>query len=349
MVIGIWADEVEEIVLDDNDFELLCNVSKSMTGLLYTVAEVPQVSNEISEIERELSDKIDEIFFGLEQSGVYSGYSFLPKKFKNTHPNRKEVCGSNKKSKEMPSASESLASAIFCLCMGTTGRDEDLCKTPAQSRRSWPYGTKIRMVQNEFETVWDNVVINQCIGHGGASLEKEKQNLADNVTKIKEKLEMTEKLATKKTSCDESNACAKVTKNPTWLENLREIENITNRTLVLLEEQKKRLESIRPKPETPLPSDSVSEVTSETEPDPLNAQVKAPVPEENRRQEQRKAPEAKQKLEPKVEQQTEKTPMEVYQTKAKKEEDSIQAPETNKTSGPFMTSPMIFHLATLLI
>ncbi|CCD15052.1 unnamed protein product [Trypanosoma congolense IL3000] len=335
-VIGIEANTFEDMVLDEGDFGLLCNTSKVMTGLLQTVSDASLEINEISEKEHELSVKIDETFFGVERTGGYGGYSVLPEQLRNANPSRNEVCVSQKKSHGMPSASDSLASAIFCLCMRTVQSGEDLCNIPSQNKISWPDTSQTRVAQNEFETAWDIVVMKQCIGHESANLENQKQNLADNLTKLKEKLE--KKIPVKKeNSCNESNTCAKVTKNPSWLNSLREIGNITNGTLTLLEEHKKKLKSVLQKTEAPVPSNSVSGVTSETKTAPSTVQAKTQVSGGRHKDDQRKVTEVKPKTERKGEQEPEKKSIGM----PKKEEKPIPIPDLNETSENLINTPKL--------
>ncbi|CCD13022.1 hypothetical protein, unlikely [Trypanosoma congolense IL3000] len=132
IVIRIQANNVEEILSDEGDFELLCNISSAKTGSLQTILEAYPKSDEIGKKQHELSGKVDKIFFGSGQTGGYGGYSLLPEQFKDANPRRKEIRGSNQKSDGMPSPSDSLSLAIFCLCMKITESDKDLCKISAQ-------------------------------------------------------------------------------------------------------------------------------------------------------------------------------------------------------------------------
>ncbi|CCD15092.1 unnamed protein product, partial [Trypanosoma congolense IL3000] len=191
MVIGVQSKE-EEVILNSSDFDLLCNVTKVVVGLWNVASTHDDLFDKISI----LTQKMDDIYFGSKLGEVSSGFPHLPANFERSKPKRSEVCRSSSVPNGVPLASDSLASTIFCLCMGTTGAGGELCELTIDGSGVWPDNEEETVVV-DFHPVWGASDKKGVIGKCDSS------DLGDNLTKAKE--DLTEKLDTLQTALQKKN------------------------------------------------------------------------------------------------------------------------------------------------
>ncbi|CCD15766.1 unnamed protein product [Trypanosoma congolense IL3000] len=184
LMVGVLAIIVHSKGLDEsnsNDFELPCEAIRVTTALWDTFAGLDYEPEEKVELGR----KIEEIFFSSMSNVDGKGNWNLPERFGGDKPKRSEVCTSSSSTRETPSASESLASAIFRLCT-STNEDEDLCGLKVGGiGKCADEGVDVRVT---FTNVWgdyySNGVMNRCGGTDSSSMEGAKNNLSKAITKI---------------------------------------------------------------------------------------------------------------------------------------------------------------------
>ncbi|CCD13005.1 Variant surface glycoprotein [Trypanosoma congolense IL3000] len=354
------AEEKDETNKDD--FYLLCNVTKATLGVWNAVAGKDEVSEEFDSKMSLLGQKIKELFFGEKGNKSGVGYWNMPDTFTGNDPKRSDVCLSSKSLYDMPSASESMASAILCLCMGLPGDDEDLCGSHIVGGENWPYQNPTKSVTNLFVDVWGNLhsdgVMNKCGNpDGGDDMDQQKKNLYTNVEAMKKKLETKKGILGKNDNkCEGKSSCARVTTAPDWQKKLEEIKEITQ-ALVLLEKREKQLKQNEQKTETvPTrknepgttnnPTNAPAHETSvEPTPIPVNSQV----PVEILEQKPQKAPQEKKNSDTKPKKEHEKNFVEIHSNRTGKEEDAFQTAEHNDTSSNFITCPKMFPWLALLL
>ncbi|CCD11884.1 Variant surface glycoprotein [Trypanosoma congolense IL3000] len=343
MAIGVQSNE-EEVILNSSDFGLLCNVTKVVMGLWNVADAHDHLFDKISNLTR----KMDEIYFGSKTGEVSGRFPILPADFDGQQPKRSEVCRSSSVPNGVPSASDSLASTIFCLCMGTTGDGGELCELTIDGSGVWPENEEETVVV-DFHTVWDDSDKKGVIGKCDSS------DLGDNLTKAKE--DLAEKLGalqtaldkkigsfnSNKPTCEKLSACAKVPTNPTWLKKLKEFKDLAESLELPLKTAQVAKAEV---PEAVLANGDVITHESHTENAATSAQAASAAPfhtssqnyAETSKQEPKKASEEKAVLEP-------ENPEKASTRSA------ADPPSTteNETSGSIINIPKWTSLVTLLI
>ncbi|CCD17345.1 Variant surface glycoprotein [Trypanosoma congolense IL3000] len=350
MVMGVYAGGSDVAEGSNKEhFELLCNATKVMLGVLDTVVELGARHAEIQEIgekESEISNKINEIFFGSKFGGHSDGYVVLPEQFKNANPSRKEVCGSKQASTStgMPPASESMATVLLCLCTPTSSDVKNLCELEVDGEGSWPPGEN-QNIREVFEDVWGQWsgkgLMKRCEGASSKTVEEAKQSLNGNLAKLESAINTTGTLGLKQRNCDGTPPCANVTKDPTWLKNLKQFVNVTEE-IVTLAKTITTAKKETPRPVSPSESSGQSslspqpEATATSAPKPVSSQpqVEPPKLEARETSKEEQIPEPAPKNEEKL-----------SELPQKEEKDTPPHPENNETSGLSLTSPKQLLLA----
>ncbi|CCD12502.1 Variant surface glycoprotein [Trypanosoma congolense IL3000] len=339
-----------DVETKSDDFDLLCNVTKVMLGLLDTVIDLGAHHDDIHEKESDISNKIDEIFFGSRCAAGTQGILILPEQFTKNLPSRKEVCGSTQTSTSegMPTASESLATVFLCLCTPTSLDVKNLCELEVDAEGTWLDGGK-QNIREVFEDVWDQGsekgLMKRCVNSPtDVGLEEAKGSLTENIERLAIALKQKEILGERKPSCDGSTPCANITAYPIWFENLKKFEEYTkgikvNRPLVH-KESKPQISEITTTSPTP------HATPPPTPPAPLHAPVSTQAHDEPQKQEARKS------TADDPEQTTEPEPKKTHDTPAKlaeKTEELLPAPEPNETSTSIINTTTWPLLVALLI
>ncbi|CCD13719.1 Variant surface glycoprotein [Trypanosoma congolense IL3000] len=335
MGIGVLAEEGGAI-LDASHFGLLCNITKALTGVWETVGPL----GDFSEREKELTERIDEVFFGEKEKA--DGMWSLPDKFTNGKQNRSLVCGSRNFPNGMPTASKSLASTILCLCTGITGVDEDLCGYTNFDKLKWS-DSESEDIKKIFEKVWgdgfDGMFINNCVKTDTyTNFQEAQQNLTALLKTLEETLKhKTGTLAKSNTTCNGSTPCATIRGTPTWLEKLEKIEEVSKTILSLVQAEKDKVakehkEAVEEIERQAAPT-TASEEAHQTTLAPVTEPVGAPAHVETHKQEPRRAPEEKS-----TQQQQRVPEQKTVETLPRQTDDSLPPPE-NETSGLIITSP----------
>ncbi|CCD14335.1 Variant surface glycoprotein [Trypanosoma congolense IL3000] len=323
------------------DFELLCNIMKAVSGAWQTVNE-PEVYSD-DDIKK-LDEMVGRSLFGSKWIEGRVGIWDLPDEFTEKDRKRSEVCGSESKNNGMPAASDSMASAFLCLCMPVNVDEKDLCGLHVSVKEKW--SEHVSQNVEVFKTVWSdgfsNGVMHRCeASHDSfGNIEEARKNLTVSLEALKSSLKKRGSgvLGENIGRCDESHACAYVKESPTWLQKLEEIEKLT----------------LKPLPSDPLPPPPPLEPPSSpipiSEPAAISPEKPTPPPitskiiEENTEQEQLKASEERQKTKLKPKPKPEINPIETHQ----KQEEESQVKD-NETSSSNINSPKWHLLAFFLI
>ncbi|CCD15182.1 Variant surface glycoprotein [Trypanosoma congolense IL3000] len=345
MGMEMHAGEEEEIALNERDFELICNISRSMTGIWETVANPNNKHVDVShEDESKLGQTIAEILFGSNFIG-YAGWIYpLPPGFPGSNPKRRATCVSKKSSTGMPSASDSLATTVLCMCVGNGEDGKGLCGLTGEKNKKWPEGSGVS--SKVLDEVWGNEPDEGVMGKCGnfkeyVDIGKERENLNSSLKLLVRTLENKSGiLGLSESKCGETNPCAKVTKNPKWLNKLEEFNELTEK----IKEKHKAIPSEPKIQEATLsssssdstPSSTAPEFTPRTKQDPQPIMSQATV--EKPKRDSRKTHEEKPIPEP------------VKKTKdiLQKEEEANTPPPENETSGFPITIPKWPLLAALI-
>ncbi|CCD15361.1 Variant surface glycoprotein [Trypanosoma congolense IL3000] len=344
MVIGADA-KVMDAILDTSDFDLLCNVTKATVGLWNSVGQLSEFVD--PDDEKEFSKTINKIFFGGKGSESHMSIWPLPDQFKKTTANRTKVCGYNSDSEETPSASDSLASLLLCLCTPRNEAEKHICGFNVAIKGIWPEDGKSTAVKGVFEEVWDgNGIEEQCKSHGSDDMEKEKQNVVGNITILEAALESKTELLRQESIKDKGKKpSAHVMKIPTWLKLLKGIQLPRK---IDPEPQPEPPSSISAK-DTEHESTAVTEMppsSSAPETIPRSAPISPQVREENPEQETKRIPPPH--INPQPEPKPKKKNTEVPEKPAENTEDPLPVPE-NETSSSFIVNRRWSLSAALLI
>ncbi|CCD14655.1 Variant surface glycoprotein [Trypanosoma congolense IL3000] len=341
VVIGIHADV--HVILNSSHFDLLCNVTRATTGLYLAFVEYDELID-LGKM-NELGEKINKIFFGSKWSGRGGGIWKLPETFAEKNPKRSEICESTSKYEDVPLPNDSMATTFFCLCTPTSVGKNDLCELKVESKDIWSDTAKD--VKKVFAELWgdgfDANVMNKCgSSNTGGDFEVEKNHLTENLNKLKSIFKKSDILGISRITCDESHACARITKNPTWMQKLEEIERL-NLTQIRLDAIKQELESKQKIVDES--TSSASEYISASQPSPIaeSAAEGFHIPEETPKPKTRRAPEEEKKTE------QERVSAKIPQNKIEKTEDPIPTPEQNEASGSFIIRQKWLLLAALRV
>ncbi|CCD12329.1 Variant surface glycoprotein [Trypanosoma congolense IL3000] len=342
VVMGV-PENIESVKEHTQDyFGPLCDVMRAMSGVWQSVTGPEEYSTEDI---KKLDETVGRSLFGSKWSEGRTGDWHLPENFSGLNPNRKDVCGSKKKNTDMPTASESMASAILCLCT-PANTEKKLCEIQVNGNGKWQLGGK-QEVKVVFEHIWGqwsgDGIMTECGSPSmDISFEAAKKNFNEKLEKLKSILaNKSDTLHPTATKCDGSNPCAHVTENPDWLKKLKELANI-NLTPAPPPPQLARKETHEP------PSSSttvpVTGPPATTTPEPVTSQV----PEETSQPSRLRSPEEEAKKVPLTQPGPGKTPAEVPEDKEEKKEDHVPVPG-NETSSTLINGPKWPLLAALLI
>ncbi|CCD16705.1 Variant surface glycoprotein [Trypanosoma congolense IL3000] len=346
MGMGVHAEE-GGVILDTSDFGLLCNVTRAATGVWNSVIDLyDQIDPENIDM---MHKTINEIFFGSQLGEGGSSFPYLPLNFEKYKPKRREVCGSNSVPNGFPPTSDSLASTIFCLCMGTFKTGKALCELTIEGSGVWlDDGEKPVVV--DFHAVWGDHqtggVMYKC---GNTSEYNKLEDAKKDLTQKREILETTLKNKTrgliddKHPTCEGKSPCAIITPNPTWPGKFKSLEEISKTILSLVQEKKEALEKEAKKTEADRARQDTSTSVPKEAPQPIAPPTpepeKSPEPVKTPKQETRKAPE--ETLIPQPMNKPEDTPQ--------KQEEDIHPQSEDETSGFLLTSPKWPLLAASLL
>ncbi|CCD13229.1 Variant surface glycoprotein [Trypanosoma congolense IL3000] len=338
VVMGIHAVG-EEIVLNTSHFGALCNITKAATKLWSAANGQAHFFDKMEKI----TQIIDGIFFGLNCEASSGGIWNFPQNFIGTNPKRSAICGSKDTSAHMPSASDSLASTILCLCTPTTEDKKELCGYPVDGHGKWS-DSESEDVEELFKKVWgdweDGMFVKNCIHYDTyGDFEGARKNLTAEVESLKITLE-DEKgviLGQKRTTCGVSDVCANVNRNPAWLEKLEILIENTKITIPLMVIQEAPREKM-PK------SESTDTLLPIHEPTNINTHTSPTAREDHKKQESPKYPENQ----PEAKAQPEPDPArKATEIPRKREEDINPVSEANETSGCLLTSKKWLFLSLL--